>query len=228
MKTLSPKDTVKQAYLRRIPLFEALEEGPLSTLARQVILYSTENNELLFRASDPAKTLFMLIQGSVEIFLELPTGERRVLHLIEAPSLLAQAALFSGGTWPANARTLTEGLVLTVGREAIIALTRDYPELPWRLMGGMYKRLNEFKGIIEKLSLKSAQARVAIYLLGAAPDCPQVVLPAPKNKIANYLGLRPETFSRALKSLNARGALRVTPDGIMILNRDILTKALEE
>ncbi len=228
MKTLAPTADIKAKYLRRVPLFEELTPEELAGIAAFSMVRTADRGERLLVQGDEARELHVLVRGSVEIFLSLESGEKKVLHLVTGPSLVAEAALFMGSPWPADAHTLSECLFLSVPRDRIIALTTSNPELPWHLMGGMFRKLNEFKMTIENLSRKSAVARVAVYLLTAAPDCPQVILAAPKNKIANYLGLRAETFSRALRALMSQGAIEVGEDQIRILDRGALESSLGE
>ncbi|MBU1239561.1 Crp/Fnr family transcriptional regulator [Myxococcota bacterium] len=228
MKTLSPSLEIKTKYLRRLHLFHSLSEPELSQIADFSYVRTADRGEILFRQGESARELHILVRGTVEIFFLLESGEKKVIHLLSGPSLVAEAALFMGSPWPADAHILSESLLVAIPRDKIIALTAANPELPWRLMGGMFSRLNEFRNTIENLSRKSAVSRVAVYLLTAAPDCPQIILNAPKNKIANYLGLRAETFSRALRVLVNQGAIAMEEEGIRIMNRSLLESILGE
>lgn len=70
----------------------------------------------------------------------------------------------------------------------------------------------------------SADARVSRWLLENDADVVNVI---PRAVIADLLGMLPETFSRALASLSARGAISVTRRSIRILNAALLRTTAE-
>ncbi len=229
MKTLSPHDQVKAGYLRQLPLFATLSERELFTMAREVYLRHYDKGEYLFRAQTESTTLFALLKGCVQIFHTLPSGDKKVLHLLSPPTLMAEAAVLLGHPFPADGVATEEVLVFAIPRETLFALSRELPELPWRLMGGLFQRLMEFKGALQMHSRKSAQQRLALYLLGLFPEgAREVSLPAPKKQIANYLGLRPESFSRALKNLVDQGFLTEEEGTLTLLDRARLQQLLQE
>jgi CRP-like cAMP-binding protein len=64
----------------------------------------------------------------------------------------------------------------------------------------------------ERLVTRTASQRVAMFLLAYAPDCADkgvgtLTLPYNKLLIAGRLGMKPETFSRALSDLRRIGVM---------------------
>jgi CRP-like cAMP-binding protein len=228
MKTLKPNDEVKTKYIGKVPLFRSLSQKEKLFLAQNSFIQAYEKNEFIFREMGEGNTLYILLRGTVQIFLHLPSGNKKILHLVQPPSLLAEGAVLTGKPFPANGQTMGECLIIALNRQTLFELTKSNPQMPWNIMGGMFSRLKEFKETIENQTRKSAISRVAIYFLSIAPNCCQVVLPAPKKEIANYLGLRPESFSRALRSLIEKGVITVKDNGISISNRSALERILQE
>lgn len=70
----------------------------------------------------------------------------------------------------------------------------------------------------------SADARVSRWLLEHDTGVTDAI---PRAVIADLLGMLPETLSRALASLSARGAITVTRRSIRVANADLLREAAE-
>ena len=88
------------------------------------------------------------------------------------------------------------------------------------------KRLRQFAGLIEDLSLKEVPERLAKYLLylSGRDGNGTVDLDVSKGQLAALLGTIPETLSRILAKLNRRGLICSRGAQIRILDR----RGLEE
>ena len=78
------------------------------------------------------------------------------------------------------------------------------------------------------MSLHSATCRVAAYLVQHAPtDADSFDLPVAKQIVASRLSVKPETFSRIIKSLTDGGMIRVAGSRVTIRDRDALSVVAE-
>jgi CRP/FNR family transcriptional activator FtrB len=75
------------------------------------------------------------------------------------------------------------------------------------------------------LKLRGAEQRVARFIARRVSEeegAAQVTLDEPRSAIAARLGMTPETLSRALATLEAKGKLRRSPTGATIADRTAL------
>jgi len=228
MKTLRPQRAALLQYLRSLPLFSQLDPAQLDRLAAHAQLRSYARGERVFDAGSQPLHLLGLVRGALRVQRCLPDGREKVVHLLAAPTLVGEAPTLLGEPLPADGVCTEECLVVAVQRSLLLDVAKQDPEIPWRVVGGLLQRLRQLTGALATHARRSATSRVASYLLGCAQTSTHVALPAAKKDVANYLGLRPESFSRALRGLQQRGALQVEGDSVRVLDRHALERALDE
>ncbi len=228
MKTLQPGSGVTAGYLASLPAFDKLSDDEREQLSSEGYLQSYAKGEPLFGMGEPADSLVCLIQGSARVYRVSADGKEKVIHLFQGPSLIAQAPTLIGGTYPAAADCTTECLVVAIPRQALLDAGSRLPNLPWHMMAGLFERLQELTRSLAAHSQQSGAVRVASFLIGMGHGRDAVDLPGAKKDVANYLGLRAESFSRALKALQATGAIEITDRQIRIVDRERLETVLAE
>lgn len=228
MKILQASDEVRCRYLATVPLFQPLTDSERLQFAAQSRLRSYDRSEVLFRTGEPATELWCLVRGSVRIFRLTPEGKEKVIHLVDAPALIAEAPTLTGVSYPSDAECTSECLIVTIARRALLEVAQRSPELPWRLLAELFGRLRELTASLTTHGQLSSQTRVSSYLLGLAQQGDVVQLPAAKKDVASYLGLRAESFSRALAALQRQGAIAVSERRIAILDRALLEQTLAD
>ena len=228
MKTLQPGPGVMSGYLASLSAFAKLTGAERELLAAGAYLQSYDKGELIFSLGEPARQLVCLVQGSVRVYRVKADGKEKVIHLMRGPALIAQAPTLIGGTYPAGAECTTDCLVVAIPRQSLLDAAAGQPDLPWHMMAGLFERLQELTRSLEAHSQQSGAVRVASFLIGLGHDRDAVDLPAAKKDVANYLGLRAESLSRALKALQAAGAIEVTERQIRIVDRGCLEGVLAE
>ncbi len=228
MKTISAQPGVIEAHLAKLDLFQALAPADLSALAQTASLRLYDSGERLFRAGQPASTLYCVVHGAVRVHRPGPGGRSKVLHLLTAPTMVAQVPVFTGGTFPANATCNEPCTVLLLPRAELVELLSRDQELSLHLLGSAMGRLQELTVSLARHGERGAMSRLAAYLMGAGEGGLRVELPGAKKDVANYLGLSPEAFSRSMATLKKGGAITEQDDVIRILDRAALEALLRE
>jgi len=144
--------------------------------------------------------------------------------------VIAEAAVFDSGTFPAHAAALEDSRILFLFKKEFLGLVKEKPELIFKILSGITRKLRQFAAIIEELSLKDVTARLARYLLensrseAGRRTCR---LDISKSQLAARLGTVNETLSRTLGKLKQRGLISETGDGIIILDEAALEDLVE-
>jgi len=196
----------------RSPLAE-LADDVLDRLAGAAVTKTLSKGEMLFNDGDPAQWAYRLITGGVRLVRTDHHGREQVLHSVRRGESFAEAAFFGEGTYPATAVASDPSRVLGFSRERMLAVIAEHPEAALSIIASLSRWLRRLAGAVEGLALKSADARLAEYLLTLAGGVPAtdsaVVLPTSKTELAARLGVAPETLSRALKRMTDEGLLTV-------------------
>ncbi len=216
--------------LARISLFSGLLQAQYDALSRIGIKRSYRKGERIFSEDDEGTGFYVVCAGRVKIFKISPEGKEQILHFCGSGDSFGEVSVFTGQGFPADAVATLPSTVLFFPRAAFVGLIRKDPTLALNMMAQLSKRLRQFAGLIEDLSLKEVPGRLAKYLLylSGRDDKGTVNLDVSKGQLAALLGTIPETLSRILTKLNRRGLIRSRGAQIRILDRQGLEEiALE-
>ena len=217
-------------YLSVLPLFNDLSPQELEHVAEGCVLRRLARSDMVFRMGDPCDEFHVVVTGQVKLFVLAASGQEKVVELISAGQSFAEAIMFTGRPYILSAQTLTDTLLLTVGKQAVIAeIARDH-RFALRMLAGMARRMHGLVHDVEAYALHSGMRRVIGFLLrdqaleGCEPsEVRTVSLPVSKATIASLLSLTPEYFSRVLHDLESRGLIEIDRRDIRIMDAKRLT-----
>ncbi len=212
-------------YLSVLPLFTDLNRPELERLALGCQLRRLTRGETIFRVGEPCEEFHVTVTGQVKLFAISPAGQEKVIELVGPGNSFAEALMFTGKPYIVNAQALTDTLLLTVKKEAVVGEIERDPRFAMRMLAGISRRLHGLVHDVEAYALHSGMQRVIGYLLRdqAVEDCATgevvtVSLPVSKATIASRLSLTPEYFSRVLHELEAAGLVRIDKRDVHILD----------
>ena len=158
----------------------------------------------------------------------LEAAKEKVIELVGPGSSFGEALMFTGRPYIINGQSLTDTLLLTVKKDAVVGEIERDPRFAMRMLAGISRRLHGLVRDVEAYALHSGVQRVIGYLLrdaaeGADNSQPMTVsLEVSKATVASRLSLTPEYFSRVLHELEASGLVRIDKRDVHILDRDRL------
>lgn len=213
-------------------LFSSLEPTQLARIEGSTRQRRLRRGESLFRQGDEAGHFYLVLEGSMKLFLLSRSGEEKVVEVIRPKQLFAEAVMFmDGGRYPVNAAALEDCRLAALESAAFRQLLLDSPELSLRLLEVMSRRMHGLIQQLDELTLCDATHRVVAYLVSCAEEDPrgiEVRLSAPKQVIASRLGMKPETLSRILARLTDRGLIQNRGEEIRLLDLDALQTLLDD
>ncbi len=215
-------------YLSVLPLFTDLSPTELQRLALGCQLRRLVRGETVFRVGEPCEEFHVTVTGQIKLFAISPAGQEKVIELIGPGSSFGEAMMFTDRPYIINSQALTDTLLLTVQKEAVVGEIERDPRFAMRMLAGISRRLHGLVRDVEAYALHSGVQRVIGYLLrdvaeGADHRQPMTVsLEVSKATVASRLSLTPEYFSRVLHELESAGLLRIDKRDVHILDRDRL------
>lgn len=144
------------ARLKAVPLFHAVEERGLSDLAARAARRSLPAGELVFREGAPADSFYVVLSGSVKIFVVDASGEEVVLDTKKAGEYFGEMML-DHRPRSASIVTLEPCEFAVIGRGDFRAFLSGHPEAAEqvilnliRVTRGMNDRVRQYvKGLGE-------------------------------------------------------------------------------
>ncbi len=193
-------------------LFSDLEEQDLSAIGRATHILRVKKGELIFHEGDEAKGFFVLRRGMVKVFKMSEEGREQTLHIMRPGGTFAEATIFMGENFPASAEALLDSTLIMIRKDPFLEILSKRPQVGLRMLGSMSLWLKRLTELIESLSIRTVQARLALYLLGeveasgreARPGA-ELTLDMPKKELAVQLGMAGETLSRVLRTFREKG-----------------------
>ncbi len=138
-----------------------------------------------------------------------PDGLEVVLNVFKTGETFAEAAMFLGGRYPASAETVSRARLLRIEAAIFRARIQEHPELALSMLASASRQLKSLIEQIEQIKVRPAPQRIAEFIIGLAQRSEggptEIVFPFEKSLLANRLGMKPESFSRALAKLRTYG-----------------------
>ncbi len=154
--------------LKATPLFAALDEPEVNSLASRCAIRTFSPGEILFAEGEPCQGLYIVVSGRVRVFKTSIHGREQVLTVEGPGASVAELPVFDGGDYPASGSALEKTEVLFISRADLRAICLEKPEVSLKMLQVVGKRLRRLVGIIEELSFTTVRHRLISWLLREA------------------------------------------------------------
>ena len=197
--------------IRQLPLFRGLAPETLRALVGGAEILARPKRTVIFEQGEPVSHFFGVLSGWVKLFRLLPDGSEVIIEVFGPGESFAEGAICMPGGYPVSAELVEDGRLLAVPVAHYVDRLREDPELVLRTFASLAVNLKRLVARIETGSSLNSAQRVGAFLLNFCPPpgpgagAVDVRLPYDKKLIASRLGMKPETFSRALASLRKHG-----------------------
>lgn len=226
--------TDKASALRRTMLFGELNEPELNALAERAVERRLKRNEILFMAGDEAAGLFVVAEGALRAYREGVDGREQIIHVERAGATIAELPVFDNKPYPSTVAAEEDSTVLFLPKSEVKALCLAHPEIALKAVKLLAGRLRKCAELVEALSLREVDNRLARWLLNEARVRGQrlsnptagleLTLVLTNQQIAAHIGSVREVVSRALARLQQNGLIEI--DGRRIVINDEMAMAI--
>jgi CRP/FNR family transcriptional regulator len=226
------RQAIVENMLRSCQLFMGLPAADISAIASFVIPKHLDKSEYLFREGDRSEGFYIVQKGAINVHRVSAAGKEQVIHVFYPIESFAEATLATEGGYPADARATEPSTVLLVPKTDFVDLLRKRPELALRMLGSMSQHLRVIVGLLDDLTLKDMETRLANWILKRCPrplpvDSAIVQLDRTKRVLAAEMGITSETLSRTLAKFRDQKLLRVKGNTITVTKPRELQKLLQ-
>lgn len=145
-------------FLKEVLFFREMTVDQLKVLASVCEEAFYTEDGVIYKEGDPGGQLYVVVQGRVSIERESRKGVVARLATIEAYSYFGEMNLFDASPRTDTAVALQDTITLTLRREPLIALARQYPDLSLELINVLSQRLRETTDQVASLTKSHPRA----------------------------------------------------------------------
>lgn len=200
--------------LKNIKLFSNIPLEQVKQLAALVEPKTYKKGELLFIEGEPARGLFYILRGSVQMSKTSIEGKHHILQIFGRGEVLAEAVLFSDAPYPATAEALESTEVYFISVAGVTDLILEQPSLALYIIQVLSERLRSAQEKLKAWAFAGANERVARLLLELAvkhgkpvPEGIIIDTELTHGRLAALLGFTRETVSRVISGLRTEGLI---------------------
>jgi CRP/FNR family transcriptional regulator len=219
----------KLTALRRTALFGELTDKELIVLAERAVERRLARDELLFVAGEEARGLYVIVEGALRAFRAGVDGREQVIHIEHAGATIAEVPVFDDQPYPSTVAAEEEAIVLFIDKRDVRQLCLEHPLIALAALKLLTGRLRRCAELVEALSLREVDERLAKWLLtearsrGARGGAGLTLeLALTNQQIAERIGTVREVVSRALARLQQNGLIGVDGRAVTIPDEEAL------
>jgi CRP/FNR family transcriptional regulator, dissimilatory nitrate respiration regulator len=226
------RQAIVENTLRSCQLFMGLPAGDIAAIASFAIPKHLDKGDYLFHERDRSAGFYIVQKGAINVHRVSAAGKEQVIHFFRPIESFAEGTLATETGYPADARATEPTTVLLIPKSEFIDLLRRRPELALRMLGSMSQHLRVIVGLLDDLTLKDMETRLANWLLKRCPRpisdrAVEIELGRTKRVLAAEMGTTSETLSRTLAKFRDQKFLQVNGNTITLRKPRELQKLLQ-
>jgi CRP/FNR family cyclic AMP-dependent transcriptional regulator len=204
--------------LENVPLFSGLPKEALAEIEQHGTVKSYKKNVIVINQDDETYSLYVILKGSVKVFVSGEDGREAVLNHQEAGDYFGDLALIDKQPRVASVMTMEPSKFMIISREDFLTCLSKNPEIAINLIKPMTSRMRMLAKNVSSLALLDVYGRVARILLEQSEEQGDVLVTEKltQQEIADMVGASRAMVSRILKDLKEGGYISIEKKRITI------------
>lgn len=208
--------------IRTYSLCAGLDEATMAAISGLASQTGYRKDSIVFEQNQRFERILVITEGFIRLSRLLSNGKRQITGFIGPGDILG--GLRQRSICHCTAEAINDVSVCAFKRSELLQVLHDYPELCLQLL---LTATDEIEAQYEQITLlgrKTADQRVAAFLLimqqrWKRDDLPTTSVPLPMARvdIADYLGLTVESVSRALHEIKGKDYIRLPKPSLVEL-----------
>jgi CRP/FNR family transcriptional regulator, cyclic AMP receptor protein len=206
--------------LSEVALFQGLPAEQLSKIGARLRRRIFPAGAHVITAEDPGETVYVVLEGSVKVYVTRSDGTEVVLAALGGGELIGEMNLADSLGRSANVITLEETNLLLMDRGTFWASVEELPTMALNLANVLSRRLRMANAHLRSVAAMDVQGRVAAQLLALAREYGEpssrngtlIPLPLTQSDLAALVGASRVRVNQAIAFFKKRRYLSVGTD----------------
>ncbi len=206
--------------ISKVTAFAGVDRATLEAVAEAAISRTFDAGQVIFLEGEPCAGLYIVQQGWLKSVKISAAGREQVVRFVGPGEVFNDIGVFAGGMNQITAEALENTRVLIIPRQDLFRLIDEHPALCRVVIQNLANRILHLMSLVEDLSLRPVEARLARFLLEqAAENIVSRQRWSTQAELASRLGTVPDVLNRSLRSLVEQGLIRLERQQIDILDK---------
>lgn len=209
--------------LAQTSLFHGLDREDLTRLSRAAVSRSFKKGGMAFYEGDPGDALYVVVEGSLKIFLASPEGGELLLTRLSVGDTFGELALIDGGPRSASVEALEPTHVLVLTRPNLLEILHDHPQVTDALLanlGKIIRRVSEQAADLVFLDLDGRVAKLLVHLgeqtRESGTEGRAIDLGMSQSDLAARIGGSRQSVNQSLHRFVNRGYIKIDKRRVLI------------
>lgn len=200
----------------KAPIFSVLDNEQLGEVMNLIIRRRYKKGQIIFFEGDVSDKFYIINKGKIKIYKYTKEGKEQILYILSEGDFLGYLSLLKKGKFDFNAEALEDVSVCLLTKDDFDNIVKKTPEISLRILENLHDRLVSLENLVQTLSTKDIEARIAGLLISFAKDFGSIdksgtviEMPLSREEMANYIGVTRETMSRKLSAMEEEGIIEL-------------------
>jgi CRP/FNR family cyclic AMP-dependent transcriptional regulator len=215
--------TVETRVLKSLEYFTGLGENEYEAIKQYVDEKKVSPDFTFIIEGEWSDYLYFLVEGLVKVFMAYPDGREQILHIASPYEPLNMVSTFDGGKNQANMLSMGTITLYAIQKDDLKIILKKYPVVSLNIIKSLASRIRHDSNLVAALSSGQVLNRLALLLMGKyAGESAGVSVSLTKEDMAGLIGTSREVVQRSLKILEQKGAIRLRPRRVEIIDKNRL------
>lgn len=201
----SDHSTSTDAALNSLPLFKEVSGKTVSKFISSARVRDYTKGTVLFLQDDPAEYFYLILSGWVKLYRHTSDGEEAVIDMLTENSVFGETSIIEDGYHSFGAVVTDSAKLISLPTSLLKTSIEEDNKLALAMLSSLSRHRVRQTKELEGMTLKNASQRIGCFMLrlcnASEEQDIKIKLPYDKSLIAARLGMKSETFSRALNKL---------------------------
>lgn len=172
-----------------------------------------KKGEYVFHEGEYARFYYQIIDGTVKMCNSNLDGKEFIQSEFKKGNSFGEPLLFIDETYPANAISCEESIIIKLAKEKFLEILTEYPLFQKNIITLFAKRIYSKSITLREIINNTPESKIIAFLDSYKKknlkEDVKIEIPYTRQDIANYTGLRVETVIRTLAKMKVKKVVQI-------------------